>query len=245
MSKIVLTDVRSFFAGCDITGVSNKCELVAEVDEQETTNFASGGWKEFIGGLRGSSIDVEGYWEAGDATRVDDAIEANRGAVVPWSIVPTSGAVGSLAYLSQALSGGYTLLGAVGDVAPYALKASGSWPLVRGQVAHPTGTPRTATGTGSNVTFTAGPTSTQYMYAALHVLSMSGTSTPTITVRVESDDNAGFTSATTRATFNAATAVGGQITRVAGSITDTYWRAAWTISGTTPSFLFAVTLGIS
>jgi hypothetical protein len=78
----------------------------------------------------------------------------------------------------------------------------------------------------------------------VHVLSVAGTA-PSITVSVESDDASGFASATTRLTFDAATAVGGQILRTDGSaITDTWWRVAWTIAGTTPSFLFASVLGI-
>ena len=31
---------------------------------------------------------------------------------------------------------------------------------------------------------------------------------------------------------------------VAGPITDQYWRVSWTISGSTPSFTFVVSLGI-
>jgi hypothetical protein len=82
------------------------------------------------------------------------------------------------------------------------------------------------------------------MYAALHVLSVAGT-TPSITARVESSVDNTFSAPTTRLTFTAANAVGGQILRTAGTaITDTWWRVAWTISGTSPSFLFSSALGI-
>ena len=51
--------------------------------------------------------------------------------------------------------------------------------------------------------------------------------------------------ATTRATLNAVTEAGGQAVRTDGTaITDTWWRLAWDITGTTPSFLFAAALGI-
>jgi hypothetical protein len=50
---------------------------------------------------------------------------------------------------------------------------------------------------------------------------------------------------TTRLTFDAAAAEGGQILRTDGTaITDTHYRVAWTLSGTTPSFMFAASLGI-
>ena len=116
-----------------------------------------------------------------------------------------------------------------------------AWPVVRGTSLHPPGTARTATGNGTAVQVGAVASGRQ-MYAALHVLSVSGTATPTLTVKVQSD-TVGFGSATDQITFTAATAVGGQISRVAGPITDDYWRASWTISGTNPSFLFVVVVG--
>ena len=244
MSKTVLTNVRAFAAGVDLTGNSNKIELSSEVAAKETTNYGSEAWKEFVGGLASAEISGEGQWEAGDATKVDDAAWAQLGGVGPWSIsANNSAAVGSLAYFTSAMRADYKLLGELGEVAPWTSTAKSSWPLVRGQFAHPPGTARTATGTGTGLNLGA-VAANKRLYASLHVLSVAGT-TPSITARVESDDNSGFTTPTTRLTFNAATAVGGQILRTDGTaITDTWWRVAWTISGTTPSFLFAAALGI-
>ena len=85
----------------------------------------------------------------------------------------------------------------------------------------------------------------EFLYASIHCTAVSGTNTPTIDVIVESDDNSGFSSATTRVTFSSITAVGAQwATPVAGTITDDYWRAAWTITGTNPSLIVYVTIGI-
>lgn len=243
MSKMVLLDVRLFAVGVDLTSASSKAEVSAEVEEKETTNYASGGYKEVLGGIASSTIQAEGQWEAGDATKVDDASWSQLGGLGPWTVVPTAATVGSLAYTTYAMRGDYTLGGSVGDVAPWQSKASGSWPLVRGQIAHPPGTARTSTGTGTGVQLGAVATGKR-LYAALHILSASGT-TPSITARVESDDNSGFTSATTQLTFAAATAAGGQILRASGPITDDWYRIAWTISGTTPSFTFVAALGIA
>jgi hypothetical protein len=114
---------------------------------------------------------------------------------------------------------------------------------VRGQFAHPPGTARTATGTGTGLEVGAVAAGAR-LYAALHVLSVSGT-TPSLTARVESSADNTFAAPTTRLTFAAATAAGGQALRTDGSaITDTWWRVAWTVTGTTPSFMFAATLGI-
>ena len=81
------------------------------------------------------------------------------------------------------------------------------------------------------------------MYAGLHITAASGT-TPTLVVKVQSDDNAGFTSATDRITFTSANSIGGQWSSVAGAVTDDYWRVTWTVGGTSPSFTFVVALGI-
>jgi hypothetical protein len=244
VAKTVLTNVRCFAVGVDLTGNSNKIELSSEVEAKETTNYNSSGYKEVVGGLASAEISGEGQWEAGDETKVDDASWAQLGGVGPWSIsANNSAAVGDLAYFTQALRADYKLGDEVGEVAPWTSTAKSSWPLVRGQFAHPPGTARTASGTGTGLELGA-VAAKKRLYASLHVLSVAGT-TPSITARVESDDNSGFTSATTRLTFTAATAVGGQILRSDGTaITDTWWRVAWTISGTSPSFLFAAALGI-
>jgi hypothetical protein len=244
MSKTVLTNVRCFAVGVDLTGVSNKLELSSEVEVKDTTNYGSTGFKEVVGGLASAEISGEGQWEAGDLTKVDDASWAQLGGVGPWSVsANNAAAVGDLAYFTQALRCDHKIGDAVGEVAPWTASAKSSWPLVRGQFAHPPGTARTATGTGTGLNLGAVAVNKR-LYAALHVLSVAGT-TPSITARVESSVDNTFASPTTRLTFTAATAVGGQTLRTAGTtITDPWWRMAWTISGTTPSFLFAAALGI-
>ncbi|MER6834245.1 hypothetical protein ABT320_09635 [Streptomyces cellulosae] len=244
MPKTVLTNVRCFAAGVDLTSASNKIELSTEVEDKEATNYASQGWKEVLGGLASAELSGEGQWEAGDPSKVDDGAWSTLGGVGPWSVsANNAAAVGNLAYLMKALRADYKVGESVGEVAPWTSTAKSSWPLVRGQFAHPPGTARTATGTGTGLELGA-VTAGQRLYAALHVLSTAGT-TPSLTARVESSDDDTFGSPTTRLTFDAAAGAGGQILRTDGTaITDTWWRIAWTITGTTPSFLFAASLGI-
>lgn len=243
MGTLILTNARLFTGGADLTAHNNKLEIYAEAETKDTTVFGSGGWKEVKGGLIQPTIDGEGFWEAGDSGKVDDAAFAALGGVGAYTACPDTAAVAALAYFSQALTGKYQLGGAVGDVAPWTLGMKGAWPLVRGVVAHPPGTARTTTGTGTGAELGA-VAANQYLYASLHVLSVAGTDTPTITVAIESDADDTFGSATDRITFDAATARGGQVKRVAGAITDTWFRPKWTISGTNPSFLFLVAFGI-
>jgi hypothetical protein len=86
--------------------------------------------------------------------------------------------------------------------------------------------------------------SSQYLYATLHVLSVAGTSSPTITVKVQSDVDNSFGSPTDQITFTAATAIGGQAQRTIGAITDSWFRVVHTISGTNPSFLYICSIGV-
>lgn len=244
MPKTILTNVRTFAVAVDLTAVSNKVEISTEVEDKDATNYASAGWKEVLGGLASAEISAEGQWEAGDPSKVDDASWSTLGGVGPWSVSGNNAAaVGDLAYFTSALRADYKLGESVGEVAPWVSTAKSAWPMVRGQFAHPPGTPRTATGTGTGLNLGA-VIAGKRMYAALHVLSVAGT-TPSLTARVESSVDNTFAAPTTRLTFTAAAAAGGQILRTAGTaITDPWWRIAWTITGTTPSFLFVASLGV-
>jgi hypothetical protein len=245
LTPSVLTDVRIYLAGADLTGFSNKVEILPTVEDKEFTNFASGGWKERTGGLFSTASSVESFWQAGDLSMPDDAYWAALGVnTAPFTVVPTSGAVGQLAYLTRMLQKGYKLGGPDGEIMTAMADLSGNWPQVRGQIMHPQGTARTASGNGTGLQLGA-VLAAQRFYACLHVLSIAGTATPTITVKIQSNVDNTFAAPTDRITFTAATTLSGQASSVLGAITDTWWRAVWTISGTTPSFLFAVSGGIA
>jgi hypothetical protein len=243
VAKYYLQDVHLYAGGLDLTGYSNKVDLAGEFEEKDTTNFGSAGWKENILGLGSAKASGEGQWDAGSAGLPDDGLQALLGSASAWTATPTSAAVGSLAYLTKMSEAKYMLGGSVGDVAPWQVDWSGTWPLVRGQLIHSASTARTATGNGTSAQLGA-LLSTQALYVCLHVISVSGTASPTLTVSIESDDATGFPSATTRGTFTAATAISGQVLKISGAVTDDWWRAKYTISGTNPSFLFCVSAGI-
>jgi len=240
----VLVDVRQYLAGADLTGYTNKVSLASEVEDLDKTTFASGGVHERVGGVFDTTVDIEGFWQAGDLSMPDDLFWANLGvATIPYTAVPASGAVGSLAYLTRALQTSYKPGGDHGKLLGYTANIKGTQPAARGQILHPQGTARTTTGNGTGVQVGA-VSATQRMYANLHVMSIAGTATPTITVKVQSSVDNTFASPTDRITFTAATTLSGQASSVLGAVTDTWWRAVWTISGTNPSFLFAVSAGV-
>lgn len=242
MGKFVLLDARLFAPGADLSGASNKIELTSEIEDKDATNYRSAGWKEVLGGLGSAEISAEGQWEAGDPSFVDDAAWATLGGVGPYTVCPSDSTAGALAYITSGMRADYTIGESVGEIAPWTSTVKSSWPLVRGQIVHPPGLARTADGNGTAVELGAVPAGKR-LYAALHVLSATGT-TPAVTARIESGDE-DFETPTTRLTFTAATEPGGQILRGDGTaITDTHYRVAWDVTGTTPSFMFCVSLGI-
>lgn len=246
MSKIVLLDARLMVSGADLSGSGNKIELSEEAETKVVTNWRSGGAREVIAGIRSTQLDAEGQWEAGSDGLVDDSFWANRRVQEPWSAAPDGGsdlAAGSLMYLTRGLRTKAQYFSEVGDVAPWSMNGVGSWPLVRGVSAHPSGVPRTANGTGTSLNLGAVPAN-GFLYANLHVLSIAGTSTPSITVTVQSDNDTGFPSPAAVGVFAARTTVGGQAIRIPGPTTDSWWRVSWAVTGTTPSFLFLVSMGI-
>lgn len=244
MSKFVLQNVRPFAGGADLTTRSNRFEIAMEAESKDTTAFAPSGpvWHEELPGIKTVTVDGAGQWEAGDLSMVDDSMFGLLGSINPLTLCPAGAVDSSLAYLTAFNRQSYSLGGAIGDTAPWSGHWVGSWGLARGIVLHPP-TVRTATGTGSVLQLPA-VAAGQYLVGTIHAMSAGGT-TPSLTGTIKSAALVGFGSPTTRLTFNAQTAIGGQVFRIAGPITDTFYRFDYTVSGTTPSFLVMSAVGIS
>lgn len=246
----IMTNVRLFTGGADLTGQSNKVEWSTTVDEVDVTHFSDSDdpeehvWREVLGGLFDTQISAEGFWEAGDSGKVDDASWQSLGLGDVWSLCPMGAAFGQRALLTKTVPKEYKVLGEIGKAAPWTLGGKGAWPVPYGRVLHEPGAAETATGEHTGFELGAVPAG-KHLYAALHVLSVAGTSTPTITVAIESDVDNTFSSPNTQLTFTPATARSAEALRVAGPITDTWYRAKFTITGSTPSFLFLLTFGVA
>jgi len=131
--------------------------------------------------------------------------------------------------------------GSVGDIHEFEVSASNaSGRLVRGKVALPSGSVSGASGNGTGYQLGA-LSATQKLYAALHVFDVS--SGGSVVFKVQSDDNAGFTTPTDRITFVAATGATWENGNVAGAITDDYWRVTYARTGGA-TFNAALSFGI-
>lgn len=235
MPKLVLINATVHTGGIDLTSDVNKVTLAVSGDEVDATTFGSGGWKERQVGLLSADFTHAGYIEYPDP---DATLFADVGQQRVLTATP-DGTDGDVAYFCNAKRFAYTPIdAAIGAMANFAGTASSSdkWGLVRGRLLLPKQAIAGAhTGTG---VLLGAVGAQQHVFAAVHVFA-AGT---TADVIVESDDNSGFTSPTTRSTTTV-TALGGTfVTPVAGAITDTYWRIRTaTVTG---SFSIAAALGI-
>lgn len=211
---------------------------------QPATTYNDGGWECVKPGLKSGTITFDGFQDFAVAS-IDDTIGvAGLGGQNVISVYENpSGSVtaGDHARISRGVIESYEpITGAVGEMAGLTIGAKFDTVVPEALVLHPEAA-RTATGTGTAVAMT-GPTSSQRLYAALHVVAWSGLTS--LVVKVQSDDNSGFTSATDRLTFTTATGVTSEWSSVAGAFnTETHMRVSYTIVGT-GSVTFALAAGV-
>lgn len=243
MSKQIFKNARLWIGGYNLSGDVNRLAMALSAELQDKTTLADDG-RARLPGLLVSAVNADGYWEAGAGA--PDAVVDGYFALadVPVSVCPIAGAAaGSRAFTFPAALADYQQSAPVGEIFKFSAgaEASGGVPLVRGLVLN--NAAQVASGDGAAYQLGAVGAG-ERLYAALHVLAVSGTATPTLGVKIQSDDNAGMTSPVDRITFADKTAIDYEWASVAGAITDDYWRASFTISGTDPSFLFALIAGI-
>lgn len=246
MAVLVLTSPSLYADELDLACFASQVTVDVQADELDATTFCSSGYKVPVAGLRSVTWAASGPADFATAaasakSAADEILAVDIGTLYTLSAVPAGGTVGNVGYFTQGRLFSRTIIdGAAGELATHAVTFMGGTQLVRGRLE----VDETITATGSSTGSQLGTvSSTQRIWAALHILTAGGT-TPSITVKVQSDDNSGFTSATDRITFTAATAKGAQFSSTVGAIADDYWRATWTVSGTSPSFQARVLIGI-
>jgi hypothetical protein len=238
MAAIALTDAFVYLSYLDLSVESNEVMLNLEATTLESQTFGDT-WAENTIGVKSGSCDIKGFL---DTTMTSDAAAFLQQALGPLAETATLGLVQTEdmpAYIFQGKRAKYSFGGAHGTVAPVEVSIPSTGKVVRGKLAKEKGNV-SATGALGTGLLLGAVSATQYLYASFHVF----TAGTTITIVVESDDNAGFTTATTRGTFGPLTTVGGNyLTPVAGAITDTYWRFRVTACTGTFNVAGAIAIG--
>lgn len=100
--------------------------LTVDAAQLDTTDFASGGWTEVIGGLKSGTLALEFMDDVAD-NDVDEELFALIGSVVAFTLKATTGAISTSnpEYQGSVLVTSLALGGAVGDLATKSL----TWPI--------------------------------------------------------------------------------------------------------------------
>lgn len=239
----VYRDVKIYSGGYDLSGDTNQLKLSYAYDKVEVKHFGQE-CRYNAKGLARLAFDLVGNaYSNDDPAGSEDVLYARQGlADVPMTFCPLTGAPGEVGYFAKTMQADLEVGGAVGEMYAFTVAGEGeNVPLVRGTMLA-TGA---KTSTGNGTAYELGEiTAGRKLYACLHVLAVAGTD-PTLDLIIQSDDAEAFSSPLTRASFAQANAIGAQyLTPVAGPITDTWWRAKWTLGGTEPSFTIALCMGI-
>lgn len=236
-AKVIL-DRKIYLAQFDLSGDENEVNVswsrdaVPAVVHGDRTRL-------FKPGLELWSVAQKGYVAYG-AGLTDEILEAKIGQTdQPFTVGIQNGLIGETCYFGQV--GGYAyqqglVVGALPSFDFSVMPTSRD--LIRGTIMEPKAVfPPTGPGTGRQL---GAVSATQKLYAVVHIFVDNGT---TLDMTVESDDNAGFSTPTTRITIPQFTTVGSYFaTPVAGPITDDHWRFNWGITGS--SFTVFAALGI-
>lgn len=234
---------RLWFAQYHLSSDVNQIDVATGCDPQDATVLTNTA-RNMRGTLPYVELKAQGFVDLASGG-VHQVLQSNINVANVPVTVGMEGAVAdthATLFLAKLLQ--YKKAGVVGKLLPFDISASGQGtPAVDGYIFGIGSKTTTANGTAIQLgTLDA----TETMYAALHVISASGTS-PTLDVLITSDNASNFASATTRITFAQKTAAGSEWKSLAGAVaTDDWWRAQWTIGGTdTPTFDVVIAVGIA
>ncbi|WP_433232405.1 phage tail tube protein [Micromonospora sp. CA-248260] len=119
--------------GTDLSAYANSIELSTEVDEKEVTTYASGGWKEVLGGLKSGTLAIELKQDVA-ASALDSIMWALLGTNVTFEVRLSGAAVGTSnpKYTGVVMVKEWTpISGGVGDVAEVKVSYSTSGAVTR------------------------------------------------------------------------------------------------------------------
>lgn len=243
MAAGVLTDVLLLVNGMDMSPFSGEfmCDEMAAM--KEAGNFAGRGYEIVLPGLTSATGMIRGHADYASGAVSSTFTSASKGAQAGFTIMPTGSAAAlgdQCSFMSGRLNAMKMLTGPVGEVADFEMSLVSDAAAVEGFVSAPLASRTTAGLITSGVNIVGGVPDGKRLYAALHVTAAAGTN---LAVKIQSDDNSGFTTPTDRITFTTVSATGWQFSSVAGPlVSETYWRTVVTIASST--FTFATVLGV-
>jgi hypothetical protein len=222
-------------------GYVNAVELTASAETKEITTFASAGFRQYAVGLATWMANISGYHDQTGPSPATLFTPSTLGTTDTITMSVPGTTVADPAFFGSSIDTQQTDNAQVGEAAAWSGAWSGTGRLIKGQLLHPAAA-RASTGNGTTTTFTT-PTASQSLWASFHVHSVTGSGT--ITFTIQTDDNGGMSSATTRITSTSFAAVGAEVRSLAGALAgETHIRVVYTISGFS-SVTFTVAAGVA
>ena len=243
MGTYVYNNVATLYEGYNFTSDLNTCNLNLGVEPQDSTTFGDD-TRIMLPGLMTASASINGFWDSNDADQPDDRLFPDIGTAGKlFTVFPEGLTDGNIGFSVPTARTQYNPGAAVGEMFSFSAEGQADARFIRPTILTTSTETATADGTDRQV---GAVSATEQLYAILHVTATSGT-TQTLDVVIRSAAASGMVGATTRITFTqVTTAVGAQYaTPVDGAITDTWWDASWTITGTSPSFTFVTGIAIA
>jgi hypothetical protein len=234
MPTIILTDCRVAIGGYDLSGIHHSLNLEFGAEMLDDTVFGTSGTRSNRPGLQTVSFTGNGFWD----TLFDKPLYDRIGATREVMSASATGVENDIGYTFRGVNGKYNpLTGQVGALVPFEINGmAANTPLVKGRILA-VGS-KAVTGSGTGTLIQAIGALPQKGYSGFHVTGGAGTAA--LVVESSATGAGGWT---VRATHPGIVLVAGigaaDWQEVAGPVTDTFWRATWTITGG-PATIFHV-----
>lgn len=230
MAVSVMLNCKVLVGGYDFSGLHNSLALEYGAEMLDETVFQAGvgtATRLFKPGLKTFSFNGNVFFD----TTVDEVMFNRVGATREvMSFANVGETEGDICFTTRGVTATYNpASGSVGELLQGTIEGrNNNQALVRSRLMKRGNITSTGNSTGLNI----GSLSGKRIFSGLHVTTPATGGVPSITGIIESDDNSGFTTPTTRLTHAAITVRGADWQEVLlGAVTDNYWRAKWTVSG--------------
>jgi hypothetical protein len=231
-------DAKVYVSGRDLSGFLTEWSVSGEADTVEVSTLGDSS-KEYVAGLKDATMSGSGIFDAAGTATVDAVLGSALGpaASIVATFYPQGDTFGLPGFGMAGIEIDYSPVASLDDAVKVAVEARSSVGP-EAVLSHAGLAARTTSGNSTSNDNAASSAAGGVGY--LHVAAGSGT-TPNLVAKVQhSVDNSVWVDLITFATVTTAPVTERQA--VAGTV-NRYTRAAWTISGTTPSFTFNVAFG--
>lgn len=231
MAGTPLINCKIYVGGQNLSTDGNSLQSNIAPEMLDDTVFqpvSVGGTRSFRPGLKTFEITGNLFWNSDNDEILFNRIGFSNEIA---SVAMVGETEGDRVYFTKGVRGAYNpMSGEVGQIIAATLDVKNAgYDLVRGQLM--TSGAKSANGTSTGINM--GSAASKRIFSALHVISPTTAGVDSITGIIQSDDNSGFTTPTTRLTHTALLEDGAdwQQASIGAGITDNWWRASWTVTG--------------